>query len=104
VIALFITLLWLGWRAIQAAVTDFGRLLALGITFLLGMQALINIAVVTVCAPTKGISLPFVSAGGSGVIILGIAAGLLVSVAREPELDCGSEWVRENESLLGLAT
>ena len=61
------------------------RLLAFGVTTMLAFQAVINIAVVTVCAPTKGISLPLVSAGGSGVIFLGLAVGLLVSVAREAE-------------------
>jgi cell division protein FtsW len=46
------------------------------------LQAALNIAVVTDSVPTKGISLPFVSAGGSGVLFLGLAAGLLASVGR----------------------
>jgi cell division protein FtsW len=104
VILLFLALIWLGWRAVDSATTHFGRLLALGVTFLLGFQAAINIAVVTVCAPTKGISLPFVSAGGSGVVILGLAAGMLVSVAREPELDPSPRWAPDGQGLLGLAT
>ena len=84
VIALFVAFLWLGWRVASRGISPFGRLLAFGVTLMLTMQALINIAVVTVCAPTKGISLPLVSAGGSGVILLGVMVGLLVSVAREP--------------------
>jgi len=85
VVALFVALLVLGARVVNRHVSSFGRLLAFGVTFTLALQALINIAVVAVCAPTKGISLPLVSAGGSGVIFLGGAVGLLVSVAREGE-------------------
>lgn len=82
VICLFLLLLIRGWRISSCASTGFGRLLAAGITLTLGLQAAFNIGVVTNSVPTKGISLPFVSEGGSGVICLGIAAGLLASVAR----------------------
>jgi cell division protein FtsW len=86
IIALFVALVWLGWRVVaNERVSLFGRMLAFGVTFMFGFQALINIAVVLVCAPTKGISLPMVSAGGSGVVFLGMAMGLLISAAREPE-------------------
>lgn len=98
VIGLFMVLLWLGWRAVNSDVSPFARLLAFGVTTLITLQAVINIAVVTVCAPTKGISLPFVSAGGSGVIFLGFAAGLLVSAAREAEED----WAIADEPPTGL--
>lgn len=82
VIALFGLLLWHGRKAVLAASTEFGRLLALGATLTIGLQAAMNIAVVTVSVPTKGIALPLVSAGGSGVILLGILVGMLVNVAR----------------------
>lgn len=82
VIALFGILLWQGKRAMEAAPTEFGRLLALGATLTIGFQAAINIAVVTVSVPTKGIGLPFVSAGGTGVIFFSILVGMLVNVAR----------------------
>ncbi|HVP09836.1 MAG TPA: putative peptidoglycan glycosyltransferase FtsW [Phycisphaerae bacterium] len=82
VIALFAILLWHGRKAVMAASSDFGRLLALGATLTIGFQAAMNIAVVTVSIPTKGIALPLVSAGGSGVILLSILVGLLVNVAR----------------------
>ena len=49
---------------------------------MLGLQAAINIAVATVSVPTKGLSLPLVSAGGSGLVITCAALGLLYSVAR----------------------
>ncbi|RMF81072.1 MAG: hypothetical protein D6744_07550 [Planctomycetota bacterium] len=80
VIALFLLLLWRGWRIACATLNPFGRLLAAGVTLMICLQAAFNIAVVTNCVPTKGISLPFVSAGGSGVLFLGMAAGLLASV------------------------
>jgi cell division protein FtsW len=82
VIALFAILLWHSRKAVVAATTDFGRLLALGAALTIGFQAAMNIAVVTVSIPTKGIALPLVSAGGSGVILLSILVGLLVNVAR----------------------
>ncbi|MCA9253289.1 MAG: FtsW/RodA/SpoVE family cell cycle protein [Phycisphaerales bacterium] len=83
VISLFLLLMWFGWRTVRLSHTTYGRLLAFGVTSMFVFQALINIAVVTVCAPTKGISLPLISAGGSGVLFLGVALGLLVSVARD---------------------
>jgi cell division protein FtsW len=82
VIALFAILLWHGRKAVLAAGSVFGRLLALGATLTIGFQAAMNIAVVTVSVPTKGIALPLVSAGGSGVILLSCLVGLLVNVAR----------------------
>jgi len=82
VIAMFLLLLWRGWRLSRLAPDLFGRLLAAGVSLLIGLQAAFNVAVVTNSVPTKGISLPFVSAGGSGVLFLGIAAGLLASIGR----------------------
>lgn len=82
VISLFLLLLWRGWRIARYALDPFGRLLAAGITLTLCLQAAFNIGVVTNSVPTKGISLPFVSAGGSGVLFLGVAAGLLAAVGR----------------------
>jgi cell division protein FtsW len=80
VITLFLLLLWRGWWIARHAPDAFGRLLAAGITLMLCLQAAFNIGVVTNSVPTKGISLPFVSAGGSGVLFLGMAAGLLAAV------------------------
>lgn len=81
VVALFVLLLLRGWQASRHAVDGFGRLLAAGVTLMISLQAAFNIAVVTDSVPTKGISLPFVSAGGSGVLFLGLAVGLLASVS-----------------------
>jgi len=82
VTALFLVILWRGWKISRAAPDAFGRLLALGLTLTICLQAAFNIGVVTHSVPTKGISLPFVSAGGSGVVFLGLAAGLLASIGR----------------------
>lgn len=82
VLALFAVLLWQGRKAMLAATSEFGRLLALGASLTIGLQATMNVGVVTVSIPTKGIGLPLVSAGGTGVIFFGILVGLLVNVAR----------------------
>ncbi|NLX14456.1 MAG: cell division protein FtsW [Phycisphaerales bacterium] len=85
VIALLIALLWQGLKTVRICGDPTGRLLAFGITITLGLQAAMNIAVVTVSVPTKGISLPLVSAGGSGAIFLGMLVGLLANIARKSD-------------------
>lgn len=85
VVGLFLILLARGWWLAARAPDLFGKLLALGLTLTICLQAALNVAVVTNSVPTKGISLPFVSQGGSGVIFLGVAAGLLAAVGREEE-------------------
>lgn len=60
----------------------FGSYLATGLTFLLGLQALFNIAVVSGAIPNKGLSLPFLSYGGSNLLMLLVGAGILLRVAR----------------------
>ncbi len=82
VIALYLAFIVLGLRVMLSARTPFERLLAFGLTATLGLQAALNIAVVTVMTPTTGISLPLVSAGGSGLLMYCVAIGLLVAIAR----------------------
>jgi cell division protein FtsW len=84
-LVLFLFLL-LGQRGLRIALRHpslFGRLLALGLTLLLVWQAGINMAVVTGLVPTKGISLPLVSYGGSGLVIAMLSAGVLLALSRE---------------------
>lgn len=81
-VALYLGILYVAWQAIRQKHDDFGRLLAFGIGSMLGLQAAINMAVATVSVPTKGMSLPLVSAGGSGLVITCGALGLLYSVMR----------------------
>ena len=85
VIALFLLLLWQCLRVVRRARDPFGFGLALGLSWLLGMQAAAHIAVVTGSVPTKGLSLPFVSAGGSSLIASMWAAGVLINIARSEE-------------------
>lgn len=82
VLALFAILMWQGRKAMNRADTEFGRLVALGATLMIGLQAAMNVAVVTVSVPTKGIGLPLISAGGTGVILYAVLVGLLINVAR----------------------
>ena len=87
VISLFVVYGWRGLRAAFAAPDGFGRLLALGITAMVLFQALINFAVVLGMVPTKGIPLPFVSYGGSSLLVMLLATGVLLNIsqqAREP--------------------
>jgi cell division protein FtsW len=83
VIALFAMLAYSGARVALAAPDTFGALLAAGITGWLCIQAFINIAVVVTLVPITGITLPFLSAGGSSLIISFAAVGILLSISRE---------------------
>jgi cell division protein FtsW len=80
-IVLYLGILFVAWQTIRRPRDSFGRLLAFGTACMIGFQALINIAVATVSVPTKGLSLPLVSAGGTGLIITCGALGLLYSIA-----------------------
>jgi cell division protein FtsW len=82
VVALYLGIMFVAWETIRRKRDDFGRLLAFGVASMIGLQAAINIAVATVSVPTKGLSLPLVSAGGSGMVITCAALGLLYSVTR----------------------
>jgi hypothetical protein len=72
----------LGMRVAQRAPDRLGTLLAFGVTAGIGIQAAMNVAVVTASVPTKGIGLPFVSFGGSGCFFYLCGVGLVLSVAR----------------------
>ena len=82
-LALFAILVCKGFRVAALAPDLFGRYLALGITMLLGIQALINAGVVSGLLPTKGLTLPLVSYGGSSLLVTMLALGILLSVARQ---------------------
>jgi cell division protein FtsW len=83
VIGLFIVFVWLGILVIVRCRDRFGRLLAGGIVLTIGIQAAFNIGVVTVVLPTKGIPLPFVSAGGTGMLLSAAAVGVLLNIAKQ---------------------
>jgi cell division protein FtsW len=83
VIGLFLILAYSGVRVALAAPDTFGALLAAGITTWLCLQAFLNIGVVVALLPITGITLPFISAGGSSLIISFAAVGILLSISRE---------------------
>ena len=83
VIGLFLFFAWRGVRIALAAPDTFAALLAVGITGWLTMQAFINIGVVLALLPVTGITLPFVSSGGSSMVVSFAAVGILLSISRE---------------------
>jgi cell division protein FtsW (lipid II flippase) len=86
---------WRGLRIAATAPEPFGRLFAIGIVALLATQALINIAMTVGFAPITGLTLPFVSYGGSSLLACFIAIGLLLNIGRHVE-----SWPTESTHLL----
>ena len=82
VIALFAAFIWRGLVIAMKAQDSFGSLLAVGITSLVGIQSIINIAVVTSSMPNTGMSLPFISYGGTALLILLFSMGILLNISR----------------------
>ena len=82
VILLFILLLWRGIKIALEAPDGFGRLLALGVVFMITIQVMINISVVIGLIPVTGITLPFLSYGGSSLTLTLMSAGLILNVSK----------------------
>lgn len=82
VLICFCVITWRGLRIASHAPDTFGAFVALGLTTMISVQALVNISVVLGLMPTKGIPLPFVSAGGSSLIINLLGMGVLLNVSR----------------------
>ena len=89
VIALFAMYAWRGLRAAFNAPDAFGRMVALGVTAMVLFQALINFAVVLGMMPTKGIPLPFVSYGGSSLLVMLLATGVLLNISQQAAPNSG---------------
>jgi cell division protein FtsW len=85
VVLAFAVILWRGLRAARRAPDDFGCYLATGATAMIVCQAMINIGVVLGMLPTKGMPLPFISYGGSSMIVSLAAAGLLLNVSQRAQ-------------------
>ena len=81
-LGLYGLLCWCGFNIAWRASDLFGQLLVIGLTFLIGVQVFINVGVVTMILPNKGLPLPFISYGGSNLVVLLASAGLVLSVAR----------------------
>jgi cell division protein FtsW len=77
-----------GWRGIRSAfktTDEFGRFMALGITAMILSQTMINLGVVLGMMPTKGIPLPFISYGGSSLLVMLLATGVLLNISRQAD-------------------
>jgi cell division protein FtsW len=85
VLLAFVVLLWRGLRAARGAPDDFGRFLAAGLTLSIVLQAFINISVTLGLMPTKGIPLPFISAGGSSLLFALVGIGLVANVSQHAD-------------------
>ena len=83
IIACFIVIGWRGLRASVLAPDRFGSLLALGLTTMVTLQALVNVSVVVSLLPTKGIPLPLVSNGGSSLLINLVGMGILLNISQQ---------------------
>ncbi len=85
ILLLFVAVFWRGMLVALRAPDNFGKLLAIGLTLLITVQAFINIAVTTGSLPTTGITLPFISYGGSSLLSSMAAAGILLNISRYRE-------------------
>jgi len=94
IVILFMFIVWRGISISLSTQDRFGSLLAFGIASLMGIQAIINIGVVTGSLPTKGLTLPFVSSGGSSILLSMISVGILLNISktrnRVPEVE--KQW------------
>lgn len=82
ILTLFAVLFWRGMKIAVSAPDSFGSLLVTGIIALIGVQVVLNIAVVTSSIPTTGIPLPFFSAGGSSLVFIMAAMGIILNVSK----------------------
>jgi len=90
-LAIFAVVIWRGFHIARYARDRFGSLLAIGLTASIIVQALINLGAVTWLLPVTGIPLPFISYGGTDLVMNLAAMGILLSVSRETELELPEE-------------
>ena len=83
VIFLFIAFIFRGFYIASKAPDKFGMMLAVGITFQIGLQAILNIAVATNAVPNTGISLPFFSYGGTALLMQLAEMGVILNISRQ---------------------
>jgi cell division protein FtsW len=85
VVALFAALVWRGLRIGARAPDAFGSYLALGLTIMIATQTLVNVGVVTGALPTKGLPLPFISFGGSALLMTLFSTGVLLNISQHAQ-------------------
>lgn len=83
VIALYAVFVWRGMMIGFGANDAFGRMLAIGISAWIGLQSIVNIAVATGLLPAKGLTLPFISFGGSSLVVVLFGTGVLLNISKE---------------------
>lgn len=100
ILLLFAAFVFEGGRLVRNLQDRFSALVAFGIVAVVGLQAAFNIAVVTASVPPKGISLPFISYGGSGLCMAMIAVGVIAGLTRHPELgaEAAADLVEPSQS------
>ena len=91
VLALYCCFLWRGVHVAINAPDQFGMLLASGIVLMVGIQVILNIAVVTSSMPPTGINLPFISYGGNALLMFMFSAGVLLNISRHAPKNTGVE-------------
>ncbi|HCC35791.1 MAG TPA: putative lipid II flippase FtsW [Ruminococcaceae bacterium] len=87
IIVLFALLVWRGFVIAMRAPDKFGTLIAIGLTFQVGLQAVLNMMVVTNTVPNTGISLPFFSYGGTALLMLLAQMGIILSISRSSTVE-----------------
>jgi cell division protein FtsW len=87
VLICFCVIAWRGLRIALRAPDSFGTFLAVGLTAMIALQAFVNISVVLGLLPTKGLPLPFVSAGGSSLLVNFVGMGILLNVSQHAHSD-----------------
>ena len=80
-------LVWRGIMVSMRAKDKFGMLLGVGLTLQVGLQVMLNIAVVTNTIPNTGISLPFFSYGGTSLVLLLVQMGIVLSISRNSAIE-----------------
>ena len=88
VLILFVLFIWQGLKIALKAKDLYGALLSFGIVMMIGLQAIMHIAVISGSMPTKGLPLPFISYGGSSLIFSLIGIGIVLSVAKHRQRVC----------------
>ena len=83
VVLLFLVIIWRGVQIALKSHDLYGAYLSLGLTSLIGVQAMVNLAVSVGLLPTKGLTLPFVSMGGSSLIVSMVSAGVLLNISKK---------------------
>ena len=83
IVLLFLIFIWRGFLTAYQAKDPFGTHLATGLTLLIGLQAFINLSVASGLLPTKGLTLPFISMGGSSMLVTMLSVGVILNISEQ---------------------